>query len=106
MKRSRILINGDPWTVKVVSCEEFKAIRGHLGEEAVTMYNHSKGLREIIIRRKYLSLDTILHELIHAHLSYRDFSKLSYGQVEEQVCEALPKKFSRILSTARRIKRL
>ncbi len=95
--------------VIIASDLEFKAV-GHLGFEAVTWYNHRlvDPIRCIYIRKRHVTFDTVLHEVIHAFMSYqpktRKRSRLAIIEdTEEEFCEFLPKKLYAMLRVTKTI---
>ncbi len=88
--RFQIMINKQRWTIKLYTPARFNKLwPDTLG---VTEYDHKKGLRRISFKKHKISKDTVAHELMHAYLSYKDYSKYSYGKIEESICEVIGKK--------------
>lgn len=85
----KIMINKDLWTVRIFNPKDFNAQYGAC--DAITEYKHKSGLRLLSFQGRKVSKDTIAHELTHAYLSYKDFSRKSYGQIEEETCEVMGK---------------
>lgn len=96
-------IRGDKWVINLYPNRVFKSLfKGCL---AITEYHHRKKLRTINFCYKHRDIDTIIHEVTHAYLSYTDFSQMSYGQIEEVFCEILGKRIQSILKVSRSLKR-
>lgn len=103
-KRNRfVTINGDKWLVRILSCREYRKLRGSLDAQAITIYNHRLNQRHIWIRKKYFNFDTVMHEVLHAFMSYKDYSGQSYGRMEENFCEFMPKNVYKVLRVTRTI---
>lgn len=102
----RIKINGDAWILAKLNDYAYAEKHGkskNYDTQAMTSYNHKYGIREIDFSSSGFTKSTVVHELLHAYLSYRDFSRKSYAQVEEEVCEYLDGKLTRLLKTADRV---
>lgn len=97
----RVSIKGEQWKVKLYTGGEFDKISP--GNVGLTVYNHNKNLRTMHFKGPNVSRDTIAHELFHALLSYRDFSKTSYGKIEEEICEEIGKSYKKIYKLTNKI---
>lgn len=77
-------INGDKWTMQLVSDEQLVKLFGE-GVEAVTVY---PGCR-IYVSESGCTKETIIHELCHAYFNYTCVSaaQLDFSQFEEVWCE-------------------
>lgn len=85
-----VTINNDRWVINLYRASHFSCLwPDTLG---ITDYDHKKKRRNINLPSSKTSKDTIAHELMHAYLSYHNFSKTSYGVIEEKVCEVIGKK--------------
>jgi len=94
----RVSFCGQKWTVRLFSA---KAFEKYIGSDCVGIcqYEHRKNKRQfrtISFQGPRVCRDTIAHELTHAMLSYRDFSKSSPNSIEERVCEATGKHYKRL----------
>lgn len=89
-----VSIKGQRWKINVYTVTKFDKFSP--GDVGLTSYNHKKGLRSIHFRGRTPSRDTIAHELLHAYLSYYDFSRTSYGKIEESICEEIGKSYKRL----------
>jgi hypothetical protein len=98
MKKFTVTINTDKWHVELLSEREFD--NRWPKTAAVTIYNHEIGQRKMYFHTADMTIGTIRHEVLHAFLSYCDFTKMSYGQVEECVCEELDSKLGRVLKVS------
>lgn len=85
-----IRLNKQRWVVKLYTKSKFE--KKWEGCEAITEYEHETPDLCISFKGPRVSRDTIAHELFHAYLSYKDFSKLKPHTIEERVCELLGKK--------------
>lgn len=100
-----VKIKGDTWKIYSVSAKTFyKHNPNCTGSTAAAVYNHAKKYRTIWFIKGNASLNTIIHELCHAFLSYKDFTGKSYGRVEEDICEVMGAKLPIIHRLANHIK--
>ena len=86
LRQLRVKINGDVWRVRYLKTKTFNAAHG-AHRSAVTWYDHKKGKRFIDFKCSDFCLSHVRHEVMHAYLSYRDFVKKGYGEIEEMVAE-------------------
>ncbi len=86
----KIRINKDDWTVNLYTEGDFQ--RKWKGRCAITEYEHKTPYLAINFEGPRVSRDTILHEVLHAFLSYKDYSKLTAHTIEERFCELIGKK--------------
>jgi hypothetical protein len=96
-----IRINKQPWVVNLYTKSNFD--RKWRGCEAITEYEHKTPDLAISFRGPRVSLDTVLHEVLHAFLSYKDYSKLTPHTIEERFCELIGKKHKVIGNIALKI---
>lgn len=87
LKTFNIRLRGDRWTVYLYSNYKFTSV--YPDTLAITCYKHHVHERDINFSVAGATMSTIVHELIHAYLSYHDFSKKSYGAIEEHICDIL-----------------
>lgn len=102
----KIKINGDIWNIYLFTYTDFVSLWD--GCCGITHYEHrhfTKKKKELSInfRGPKVSRDTIVHELMHAYLSYHDFSKVSYGSIEEKICEIMGKKYKVLYTLANKL---
>ena len=84
----KIKIKGKTWKVFFLSNKQFTHwYPKSVGADALTTYQHDQGFREIVFLNTVFRRSTVVHELMHAYLSYRCLQGLSYGQIEEIVCD-------------------
>lgn len=89
-----IKLKGDIWVVMLYTKSSFiKLYKNNLG---ICEYSHKQNDLSISFRGPNVSKDTIAHELMHAYLSYRDFSKNSSHTIEERVCEDIGRYYGKI----------
>lgn len=87
----RIMLNKQLWVVYLYTKANFAKFSP--GNEGLTRYDHKKNKYfDIHFAGPRVSKDTISHELLHAYMSYRDYSKLTPAKLEEAVCELIGKK--------------
>lgn len=94
-------IRGEKWKISFYPKAQFVNAFGNC--VGVTVYHHKTGYRAINLMTSRLNKDTIAHEIMHAILSYRDFSCCSYGTIEEHVCEDIGRYHARILALTNKI---
>jgi hypothetical protein len=102
LKKFRVKISGDSWEVFLLKRKTFVERFGK-DTAAITTYLHKTKLRQIYFQPKDKTKGTVMHEVIHAYLSYRDLSKMSYGAIEELICDFLPRRLDAIKRTTDRI---
>lgn len=92
IRQFKVQICNEKWNVRLLSTKEFRERYGK-GTMGITEYSHraKPPQRDITFQPNHKDKDTIMHEVLHAYLSYRDTSSMSYGQIEEAMCEFLPK---------------
>lgn len=86
----KMMLNKQPWVVKLYTHRNF--VKKWKNCVAITEYLHKKNDLSISFKGPIVSRDTIAHELMHAYLSYKDFTKLTPHTIEERVCEVIGKK--------------
>lgn len=97
----KIKINKDSWTVNLYTKADFE--RKWKGCVGITEYEHKTPDLSINLRGPRVSKDTVLHELLHAYLSYKNYSKLTSHTIEERFCELIGKKHAVIGALADKI---
>lgn len=103
MKKFKVKICGDLWEVRLYPTKVFTT--QFTDCLAITHYHHNKKLRTMTFCYRHRDIDTIVHEVTHAYLSYFDFSQMSYGAIEEKFCEILGKKLRHIAKVSKTIRR-
>lgn len=85
-----IIINKERWTINLFTGGKFDT----LWPDAIgiTHYDHKSGHRSISFKSDAITRDTVAHELFHAYLAHKDYSKVSYAAIEESICEVIGKK--------------
>lgn len=101
MRKFSVTIRGDKWKVRLISHKEFR--KTWPKTEAVTLYKHDTGFRELWFSDKHITRGHVVHEVLHAYFSYRDFTRMSYGQIEEDICEYLDDRYWQVLKVSRNI---
>lgn len=92
----KVKIKGKVWTVSFLPRKAYYSkYPNHCHTAALTVYNHDHAIREINFCGRP-SFSTIKHEVMHAFLSTRNFSGVSYGEIEEQVCDEVGYNLERI----------
>ena len=105
MVATSCVIRSDTWNIFLLSDHQYRKKCG-TGSQAITYYKHETGLREVNFKASVYCKSTLIHELVHCHLSYRSFRGKPYGQIEEEVCDEFGARGARLLNTANRIDRL
>lgn len=86
-----VKLNGDTWKIYVYTYKNFPEVwKDAIG---VADYDHTKKRFGIHLRGPKISRDTIAHELFHAYVSYKDYSRLKPADIEEHFCELIGKKY-------------
>jgi hypothetical protein len=99
MRTISVTINGEKW--KATLMNEFEFVDKHgSGYSGMTHYDHKKKLRTMDFCSPGLSKSTVVHEVAHAYMSYFDLSRMSYGAIEEKICDMLGYKARYILRVA------
>lgn len=97
-----IRIKGKTWKVYLLTCSQFvETFPKNPYALAYTVYNNTD-VRRFYFRTRHIAMSTIRHELMHAYLSDRNFTGMSYGQIEEVVCDTV----GAHLDSIRRLSRL
>lgn len=101
VKPYKFKIFGATWTVKLVSAERMLAITGRNAEGATEIL----GSRTIYINPDYLTLQLVLHELVHAHIAELPLqpAKLSRRQMDEVYAELIATRIKDIGRIARHV---
>lgn len=92
---------GKPWTLRVLSEKYFKKKNG--GGAAAVSKVHK---RRIELRPKFLDLETIVHELLHAYLyemCLHSTNEITLNDQEEIFAELLAKRGREFLDLAERL---
>lgn len=99
----KIRIKNRFWKVEILKTKEYEErYPDHTHTLALTVYNHERNIRYINFCGKP-SYSTIKHEVMHAFLSDRNFRDVSYGEIEEQVCDEVGENLERIERVAKKI---
>lgn len=94
----KLNIRGRKWTIKVLPSKEFIKTHGK-STGAITRFK----FRDIIFDKTELTIQTIIHELIHAYMSeshLQSATRLKVIDYEEIVCETLSEYIYEILRQA------
>ena len=86
LRQLRVKINGDVWRVRYLKTKTFNKLHGK-HNAAMTWYNHKKKKRIIDFKCSDFCKTHVTHEVVHAYLSYFDFSRMSYGRIEEKMAD-------------------
>lgn len=87
----KVMINGDAWTINFYTKASFeKKWKNCVG---ITEYEHKTPDLVINFKGPRVSRDTVAHELVHALLSYKDYTRLKPDTIEERFCEVMGKKY-------------
>ena len=101
LKQLSIKIHGDTWKVYVISNRDFSKSFGR-DCQAITSWTKKE---TAFYFRPSPSLEDVVHELVHAYLSYTDFTKpsLTIEDREHQVCFFLEEAMTKFYNQARRL---
>lgn len=89
-----VSIDGQKW--KVITVPRAKFLAAWPDADAVTVYDHTKRVREFYFTKTALSKNTVAHEITHAYLSHIVYSDVSKSEFEELFCETVGKNYNRI----------
>lgn len=100
-----ITVRGDIWKVFLLSTAEFYQLTKRTAACALTVYSHERGERMIFFDMGDFCKVTVVHELVHAYLSYHDFSRKSKETMEEDICDIIGVHGWKMMRTAKSIMR-
>jgi hypothetical protein len=96
-------INGDRWKIKIVNSEEMSSHRED-GEHLAALCIPSEKI--ILIEENNIDLQTITHELVHAHFSYLyldDTNNIKLDDFEEIMCTFFASKGDEIIAKGKKL---
>lgn len=88
----KVMLNKQLWVVNLYTAANFEK----MWPDAIALarYDHIKNKYfELNFAGPKVSKDTIAHEIWHAYMSYKDYSRRTPAKLEEDVCELIGKKY-------------